>query len=503
MHEPQKATNTFQLVATTSLNQNTPRKQSKTYRKILAISLVVVLLAAGIIGYSYTQITVSVQSVEFAGVTFREPNTQTLVSLAAGNPVGVVLSLLDKINIQVNLEIENAGLVPLAIPSTEFDIDVNGVRAGSGQSSDQSLNPRQSTIIPVRVEIPVARLQPLADVIVQSLGELDIEIHGKLKTNLLIIPIEIPFQKQQHISLVQIAQEKVQALRSGIAAEVKQIAAEAQQKVRSWASRVSGGQGDIPEDFTIISTQWLVGGQEVTSVGAGTRITATITIGADRSFSYPITLEIRQDRTKLTDVSFATRSYQVTMKPGETNQLSADFVPQSGLTVKGYFMSIRWSGKQWQMPSDYPPRLAMSGRAQMPQPPQINPAPQPAPQPVPAPAQSSNTLLIQDVFWTANSGKVSSVRSGTLVTANVVLATPDGFSGTVNVEVRRDLTARPDTTVITRDFTVNLNRGSQQTITLDFTAESGLFARGYFVKITWGSNTVEMQDSYPPRLSVR
>ena len=172
-------------------------------------------------------------------------------------------------------------------------------------------------------------------------------------------------------------------------------------------------------------------------------------------------------------------------------------------------MSLRWSGQQWQMPAEYPPRLSVSSSGeQIVQTPKINPVPiipvpQPAPQPAPAPAPSSNTLLIQDVFWTSGSSRVTSVQSGTLVTANVVLATPDGFSGTVNVEVRRDLTARPDAAVISREFRISLNRGSQQTVSIDFTAESGFLARGYFVRVTWEGGNFEMSNSYPPRLSVR
>jgi LEA14-like dessication related protein len=442
-----------------SINYPQRKRNGISSLKILAVIFTVLIISGALVGYSYTQITTNVSSVEFTGLTFSEPGPATLVNLAVGNQIGAVLSLLDSLVLQVNIDVGNGGFIPVVVPSIEFDFSINGIPAGSGRSdSSYTISPRQLQAIPVRVDIPAASLQPMIDSIVSSLGELDVEIRGKVNANLIGIPIDIPFETTEHISLSQAAEEKA----------------------RAWLSRVSGEQGDIPTDFSIESVKWIVDGREVMTANPGSTVTAVMMIKAEERFGYTIALEVRQDRAMLPDVSFGTRSYPFVMQPGETEELSFTFRAEGGLTVKGYFMSLRWTGHQWQMPAEYPPRLS-SEKSE---------------------GSITGSIIVVDSFWSLGVSRVTSVRDGNQVTANIVVKANGAFDGVVTVEVRQDLIGLPDESVTSRQFDVKLSSGQEQTVSVAFTAQSEGGSRGYFVQLFWDDDSWTMPSSYPPRLIV-
>ncbi len=443
----------------TSISPKEKRK-SRNGLKVLAVALTVLLVTAALFGYSYTQITTNVSGVEFTAVTFREPNAATLVSLIGGNYAGAVLSLIDSLVLQVDLEVGNGGILPVSIPTVEFDYSINGISMGSGRSdSSYTISPRQLQTIPIKVDVPAARIQSVVTSIVSSVGEVDVEVKGTLKASLLGLPINIPFETTKHISLRQMAEDKAKA----------------------WLSRMGGGQGDIPTDFQIVSYKWTVNGRDVTTSTANSRVTGIMLIRAEQRFGYTLTLEARQDRALLSDVSASSESYPLVMQPGETKELSVDFVAESGITVRGYFLSLRWSGKQWQMPADYPPRLAMAQSAAQP---------------------PAGSITVEDAYWSVGASRVTSVASPTQVTVNLVVRASGAYTGAVTVEIRKDIIGLPDTSVTSRQYNVALSSGQTQTLTLLFTAQKETGSRGYFVQVTWSSGAWTMPDSYPPRLTV-
>ena len=167
--------------------------------------------------------------------------------------------------------------------------------------------------VPIRVEIPIKDLDSVIGSIIETLGELDVEITGTFNANFLGIPIELPFKTEQKISLGQVAKEEVEA----------------------WVSRMSGGNGDTPKDFSIESMKWMVNGKEVTSADPDSIVTAVAVIKAEKRFGYDVSLEVRQDRKGLHDKSFNTETYQLVMQPGDTEELSVTFRADGGITVSG------------------------------------------------------------------------------------------------------------------------------------------------------------------------
>lgn len=421
--------------------------------KILAIILIVIVGVGGLVGYSYTQITTNVSDVEYSGITTREPGVSTLLSMASGDTIGTVLSLLESLVLQANIDIGNGGFLPIIVPPIDYVFSINGLPVGSGSSdSSYTINPGDLIKIPVSVEISVSDLRPLMESIATSLGELDVEINGKIKPNILGLPIEISIDKKKHISLGNYAKEKASA----------------------WLSRVGCGEGNIPFDFSIESMKWIVNGREVITADPGSTVTALVVIKAEKRFGYDVALEVRQDRQHLLDVSFETQTYSIVMQPGETKELSATFRVDDGITVKGYFMSLRWSGHQWQMPCDYPPRLSVDEVVQ-------------------------GNLEI-DAFWTLGGSRVTSVEDNALVTANIDIRADGDFDGLVTVEVRQDRNLAVDVSVISMSFNVQLSSGEEGSLIVPFVAQSG--EEGYFTKVSWNGGSKDMSNSYPPRLIV-
>lgn len=167
-------------------------------------------------------------------------------------------------------------------------------------------------------------------------------VKGTFQVDLIFFSLGIPFEKTKHFSISEIAIAKAQ----------------------SWLSSSGGRSSDISSNFTILSPRWILsnfnGTRAVTSVAVGSRVTAQVEIKADKRFGSTVTLEVRQDRFLLTDISFATQSFRLVMQPGETETLSLIFVADGGLTVNGYFMTVSWSGGKWEMPpQQYPPGLSL------------------------------------------------------------------------------------------------------------------------------------------------
>lgn len=99
------------------------------------------------------------------------------------------------------------------------------------------------------------------------------------------------------------------------------------------------------------------------------------------------------------------------------------------------------------------------------------------------------------VSWLVGGRPVSWVRGGTRVT---VVVRVSGYSGPLLLEVRQDRRFLPDKTVASGSYRC----GGSCTLTLSFTASSGLTVRGYFVRLRGQGLWYEQPPSYPPRLKV-
>ena len=99
------------------------------------------------------------------------------------------------------------------------------------------------------------------------------------------------------------------------------------------------------------------------------------------------------------------------------------------------------------------------------------------------------------VSWVAGGRPVYWVRGGTRVTVVVRVL---GYSGPLLLEVRQDRRFLPDKTVASGSYRC----GGSCTLTLSFTASSGVTVRGYFVRLRGQGFWYEQPPSYPPRLKV-
>jgi LEA14-like dessication related protein len=189
--------------------------------KYVAIAVIVVsLLVAGLIGYSYTQISGQITNVSLSGITFAQLSAGTLVKLAAniltGNLLGIALNLVSSIDLNVQLALKNNGPLPVSIPSETHDLTVNGIDVGTGSANiEETLSPGQTITVPIKQSITTDSIAQIASSVIAAGGNVDVQINGQAHFSLLGLPVSISFQKSTQISLVDKLKQSVESLLSG------------------------------------------------------------------------------------------------------------------------------------------------------------------------------------------------------------------------------------------------------------------------------------------------
>jgi len=117
--------------------------------------------------------------------------------------------------------------------------------------------------------------------------------------------------------------------------------------------------------------------------------------------------------------------------------------------------------------------------------------------------KGEGSLLVSKVYWLVGEKSVKETRSGTLVTAVVVLYSPTGYEGEIEVKVKKDIVLFPDETVAVVKRYFSVGKGCEIEVKLTFKAEYSLIVRGYFIEVKWKGGKYTMEPSYPPRLNVK
>ena len=114
----------------------------------------------------------------------------------------------------------------------------------------------------------------------------------------------------------------------------------------------------------------------------------------------------------------------------------------------------------------------------------------------------SGSITVAEAYWEVDSRKALQARGGTVVHAVVKLKSVSGYSGYIEVKVKRDLRLLPDTSVAFLKQYYTLEPGEEVEIKLAFKAASSIVARGYFIEVSWPGGKYVMEPRYPPRLTV-
>lgn len=174
---------------------------------IILISLVIVGVFFSLVAYSYTQITVNLEGVTLDSIDWTPISTSTLIKIGLdvlrGDWIDSAFALIEGINLNFIFQFSNNGILPVHIPDLSYDLSINDVYVGQGNSTiNSTINPGETKEIPILQNFQRDSLTPTVKSIVDKNGIMDLHISGIAYFKLLILDVPIPFESTYQISII-------------------------------------------------------------------------------------------------------------------------------------------------------------------------------------------------------------------------------------------------------------------------------------------------------------
>lgn len=174
----------------------------------------VLILVGGLFYYSYTQVSVELNSASLHSIDWTSFSWSTLLKLGlnvlSGNWLSAAFDLIDGVNVNLGFALHNGGFLPVYIPDLSYDLEVNDVYVGNGFSKvDMTINPGESKQIYSLQNFQKSSLNPAVYSIVSNGGEMEITVSGTAHFKLFGIAIPIPFESSKQISLYDEIRQKL------------------------------------------------------------------------------------------------------------------------------------------------------------------------------------------------------------------------------------------------------------------------------------------------------
>lgn len=186
----------------------------------ILVAIVTVGIVFGLIFYSYTQIHVSFSEVSSIGIELEQLSFSTLIQLGidllSGNWLAAALDVIAGINFGLIFELTNNGLLPVYIPEISYELSINEVMIGKGNSEvGLTLNPGQVKEIPILQNFEKENLSPAIDSIIKTEGVVSIGVRGTAYFELLGQKIPIPFESTKQVSIIDEIQSQLNQQKLG------------------------------------------------------------------------------------------------------------------------------------------------------------------------------------------------------------------------------------------------------------------------------------------------
>lgn len=171
---------------------------------IIVVAIIAVVI--GLIAYSYTQIQISLESISYQGLDV----SLTLGSVSKaifngliGNWLGAALDLISGVKLGLGFALSNHGIFPVYIPDVSYDLLVNDVKVGQGQSHiDKTINPGETKNIDDTQDIQFSSLKPAASSIIESGGIINFKVSGTAYFSFLGLSVPVPFEATKQVNIV-------------------------------------------------------------------------------------------------------------------------------------------------------------------------------------------------------------------------------------------------------------------------------------------------------------
>lgn len=173
----------------------------------ILISLVIVGVFFSLVAYSYTQITVNLEGVTLDSIDWASISVSNLIKIGLdvlrGDWIDSALALIEGINLNFIFQFSNNGILPVHIPDLSYDLSINDVYVGQGNSTiNTTINPGETKEIPILQNFQRDSLTPTVKSIVDRNGIMDLHISGIAYFKLLILEVPIPFESTYQISII-------------------------------------------------------------------------------------------------------------------------------------------------------------------------------------------------------------------------------------------------------------------------------------------------------------
>lgn len=182
------------------------RKFVKIGIVIAVVAVAIIAIILGLIAYSYTQIHFTLESVSYQGLDLNLTAGSTIKAIfngILGNWLGAALDLITGVKLGLGFGLSNHGFFPVYIPDVSYDLLVNDVKVGQGQSHiEQTINPGETKSIADTQDIQFSSLKPALSSILDSGGIIDFKVKGTAFFNFLGLSVPVPFEATRQVNLV-------------------------------------------------------------------------------------------------------------------------------------------------------------------------------------------------------------------------------------------------------------------------------------------------------------
>ena len=120
--------------------------------------------------------------------------------------------MIQGINLNLEFGLSNNGLLPVYIPDFSYELLINEIPVGNGNSEiDITIEPGQTKEITSFQNIQKTSLSPVINSIANTQGVIDIKVQGTAYFKLLGTDIPVPFESSKQILIYDEIENKINA----------------------------------------------------------------------------------------------------------------------------------------------------------------------------------------------------------------------------------------------------------------------------------------------------
>ena len=186
---------------------------------IVMVIVAIIAIALGLVAYSYTNIQADLNEISFTGLDWAPISENLLLKLAynalTGNILGLVSSLITGVKVNLIFTLSNHGVFPVYIPDLSYDLSINDVKLGHGQSNvDTTINPGQTKELPILQNFQINSLEPVSNSISNTGGIMNLKVNGTAYFKFLGFSVPVPFQSTKQVSILEEVKKHINNLAS-------------------------------------------------------------------------------------------------------------------------------------------------------------------------------------------------------------------------------------------------------------------------------------------------